>query len=180
MKIVYLIFALVLLVYMAWPAPGSITDFPPLPDSVKSTLEGDTIQVPNVSAYFSNHYRDYATSFYEEIYWKKTGLPFPPLRLNHPPEYAFDVIKKNTDSTYLEEFVYPLRGSVFINGFEPLEQNGQPKFEGAIKFELGEGNFDTKATLRYYPTPLWIRLLIWGGIIISLALIWKLGKNIFK
>ena len=56
LKIVLIVSSLLLLIYMLLPGADSITDFPALPDSIKSNLEGDTIQVPNVSAYFSNNY----------------------------------------------------------------------------------------------------------------------------
>lgn len=165
---------------MAWPAPNSIEEFPSLPDSDKSTLDGDTVQVPNVAAYFSNNYREFAVSYYKDYYQKLNRFPFPPIRLNHPPEYAFDAIKKHTDSTYLEELVYPLRGSLYVNGFEPFYQSGEPKYWGATKFEVGEKVLDTKTTIRFYPSPLGIRILTWLSIVLSVALLWILGKRIIK
>ena len=42
------------LVYLLVPGPSKIEDFPPLPTSTKSALEGDTIQNPNIAAYYSN------------------------------------------------------------------------------------------------------------------------------
>lgn len=178
MKILFIIFSLLLLIYLLWPGPSKIADFPALPDSSKSTLEGDTIQIPNVSAYFSDQFREFVTGFYLKYYQNLTHSPFPPLRLNHPPEYSWIAIKRHTDSTYIEELVYPLRDSIYINGFEPLYQDGLPRWWGAIKFEvLGEEYF-TKTTLRFYPSPIWARVLVWVGIIISISLIFKLGKKI--
>lgn len=165
---------------MIWPGPTKISDFKALPDSAKSTLEGDTIQIPNVSAYFSNNFRDFVTDFYLNNYWKNTFLPFPPIRINHPPEFSWNVIKKHTDSTYLEEFVYPLRGSLYVNGFEPFYEDGTEKYWGATKFQEESNIWLTKTTLRYYPSNFFVRLLVWFGITVSVLMLYRLGKRILK
>lgn len=178
MKRFFIIFSVLLLMYMLWPGPGKISDFPPLPESEKSTLEGDTIQIPNVSAYFSNNFRESATSFYRKNYQNSSHLPFPPLILNHPPEYSWITIKKHTDSTYLEEFVYPLRDSLYVNGLEPFYEDGSPKFWGATKFEIGENRWFTKVTLRFYPSTILVRIIIWLGITVAVFFLFRLGKKI--
>ena len=174
----FIIVATLFLVYLLLPGPSSIEDFPPLPNSAKSTLEGDTIQVPNVAAYFSNNYREFVVDFYRRDFLKKTWLPFLPLRLNHPPEYAYIAIKVETHSTYLEEYYYPLRDSLFVNGLEPFEKDGTPKYTGAIKFDNEDRISDTKVTLRYYPSSVWVRILVWLGICSSIILLWKMGKKV--
>ncbi len=163
---------------MVVPGPVSISNFKDLPASEKSKLEGDTIQIPNVAGYFSNNYRKFVTDYYLKDYQKKTWLPFPPLRLNHPPEYSWKVIKVNTDSTYLEEFVYPLRDSLYVNGFEPFYSDGSPKYWGAVKLETNKESWFTKTTLRYYPSGLTVRFLTWFGISLSIFMIYRLGKKI--
>lgn len=178
MKKIYILFSAMLLIYMLWPGPSKIDQFAALPSSEKSKLEGDTIQIPNVSAYFSNNFRDFAVPFYSGYYQNVTKFPFPPMQLNHPPEFSWTAIKKHTDSTYLVELVYPLRDSLYVNGFEPFYENGEPKYWGAIKFEEGKNIWFTKTTLRFYPSPIWAKLLTWFGITLSLFLIYRLGKNI--
>lgn len=178
MKKAFIVFSVLLLIYMLLPGPKKISDFKALPNSDKSTLEGDTIQIPNVSAYFSNNYRNFVSSFYLKIYQKKTFLPFPPLRLNHPPEYSWNVIKRHTDSTYLEELVYPLRDSVYVNGFEPFYEDGSPKFWGSTKLNEGAHLWYTKITLRFYPSNFLIRFLVWLGIISAILMVYKMGKKI--
>lgn len=177
MKRIFIVFSVILLVYMLWPGPSKISDFKPLPSSVKSTLEGDTIQIPNVAAYFSDNYRDFIVPFYLNNY-QNLSLPFLPLRLNHSPEFAWNVIKRHTDSTYLEELVYPLRDSLYINGFEPFYEDGTPKFWGSAKLNEGANLWYTKTTLRYYPSHAVTRILVWSGIIFSVYLLLKLGKKI--
>lgn len=171
------LFSILLLLYMIWPGPSSIKSFKPLPSSFKSQLEGDTVQIPNVSAYFSNNFRELAVPYYLSNYQNNTHLPFPPLRLNRPPEYSWIAIKKHTDSTYIEELVYPLRDSLYVNGYEPFYSDGTPKFWGSTKFTAGTQDYYTKTTLRFYPSKLIIRILVWLGIVSSIYFLMKLGKE---
>lgn len=177
-KYFFIFLAVVFLVYLLLPGPSSINDFPSLPSSAKSTLEGDTIQVSNVAGYFSDNYRIFATSFYSQAFKDKTLFPFLPIRINHPPEYAYTAIKVETHSTYLEEYYYPLRDSLFVNGLEPFYEDGTPKFTGAHNFN-DEGRVSkTKVTLRYYPSSILVRIIIWFGICAAIFLLWKMTKRI--
>lgn len=179
MKYLYWFFSATLLIYLFLPGPTSINDFPALPDSYKSTDAGDTWQIPNTVGYFSNNYRDFVIPFYMKEYSNMSWFPISPVRLNYPPEFAFTAIKVETASTYLEELVYPLKGSLFINGLEPFEQDRiTPRYDGAHKFELPGGQRDTKVTMRFYPSPLYVRFIIWIGINISCITLWKLGKKV--
>lgn len=180
MKIFYIIFCALLFVYMLWPGPTRISDFKPLPDSAKSTLSGDTVQIPNVSAYFSNLFRNFVVPFYLENYQQLYHFPFPPIELNHPPEYSWVVIKKPTDTTYLEELVYPLRNSLYINGFEIYRSDGTPVFYSVPALEESGRTWFTKVTLRFYTANILVRLVVWVEIIVSILLIYRLGKRIVK
>lgn len=160
------------------PGPTRINDFGYLPSSLKSTEPGDTIQVPNVTAYYSFNYRDFATKYYQKDYYRLTKLPFPPLRLNYPPEYAFLTIRDQTQSTYLEEYVYPLRDSLFLNGFEPFYEDGTPKFPRAVQFGVNGEHFNNKNTLRFYPSNYPVRLIVWMGVCLAIMRLYKTGKEI--
>ena len=179
MKKFYIGFCVLLLIYMIMPGPSKISDFQALPKSDKSTLAGDNIeQVSNVAAYFSNNYRKAATSFYSKNYKNQTWLPFSPLRINHPPEFSWNVIKKHTDGTYLEEFVYPMRDSLYVNGFEPFYEDKTPKYWGAGLFGQNGHSWETKVTLRFFPSTIFVRLLVWFGTVISILFLYRLGKRI--
>jgi hypothetical protein len=178
MRIIYIVFCVLLLIYMVLPGPTKVSDFSPLPAADKSTLSGDTVQVSNVDAYFSDHYRSFVIPFYFENYKKLSFLPFPPLRLNHPPEFSWNVIKRHTDSTYLEEFVYPLRDSLYVNGLEPFYEDGTPKFWGSYKLNEGKNLWYTKTTLRFSPSTLVARFIVWFGISLSMLFLFRLGKKI--
>src|SRR5687767_11303866 len=183
-KVAFGLLSLLLLVYMLWPGPQSIDDFAPLPNSLKSQDPGDTYQVPNVAGYFSDNYRDYVTRFFKEDFKIKNNLPIPPLKLNYPPEKAFTYIKDQTLSTYLEEYVYPLRGSLFVNGFEPVFEDGSSRFSGGAEFGvMVEGvrkQYKTKVVVRYYPAPVWSKVLVWLGINISVILLYRLIRGMKK
>ena len=172
--------SILLLIYLLWPYnPTSIEDFSPLPDSSRSTLSGDTVQVANLKAYFSNSYRNFVIPFYLNQFQQKSRFPFPPLRLNHPPEYAYQMIKDQTQSTYLEEFTYPLRNSIFINGLEPFDESTkQARYPAASYFEEDGKMYETKVTLRYYPSSVFSRFLVWLGVNVSAVLIWKVGRKV--
>ena len=79
------------------------------------------------------------------------------------------MIKKHTDSTYLEELAYPLRDSLYVNGFEPFYEDGTPKFWGSIKLNEGKNLWYTKTTLRYYPSKTVSKIIVWLGIISSIS-----------
>lgn len=179
-RVVFFILSFLLLVYLILPGPSSIDSFSGLPGSLKSIEPGDTVQVPQVAAYYSTLYRLDVMSFYLSQFKDLIAVPLPPLRLNFPPEYAYTAIKDQTRSTYLEEIVYPLRDSLFINGFEPFYQNGQPKYPGATDIVVDDVFFHSKATLRYYGSPVWIRIVVWVGINFSFVLLWKVSRKILN
>ena len=170
--------AIIFLLYLLAPGPRLIGDFNPLPVSFKSTYPGDTWQVENISAYYSDNYRDTAITFYGKLYSEQTFLPIKPIRLNYPPEFAYVAIKVQTQSTYLEELVYPMRDSLFVNGLEPFEKSGEPRYEGAFPFIEGNVEYLTKVTLRYYTSPVWARLVLWAGVVVSIYLLSKMTRRI--
>ena len=177
-KKLYLTFAVLLFIYMMWPGPASIKDFQDLPNSAKSTLSGDTWQIPDVAGYFSDNYRKYTTKYYFQKFQRVSHFPFPPVRINYPPEFAFTAIKKHTDSTYLEEFVYPLRDSIYVNGLEPFYEDGKPKFWGSSQFNQTGKSWYTKVTVRYYKSSILSKFVVWLGIIISIAGIYKMTRKV--
>lgn len=178
----FVILSLLLLFYMLYPTSVTIGDFPPLPNSVKSSLSGDTVQVPNLSAYFSNNYRGFVIPFYKTSFQDNAKMPFSPLQLNYPPEFAFMAIKDQTQSTYLEELTYPLRESLFINGLEPFDEvTKEKRYSAAKDLVADDGNaYQTKVTLRYYQATDITKFLVWVGINLSFVFIYKIGLQTKK
>ncbi len=139
-----LIFNLLSLIYLLTPTP-TLSD---LPFSVKSEEPGDTVQLKNVAAYYTNLSRTQVINFYQAQY---SGL-FR-IHLNHPPEKAKEIIRDTIQSYYLEEFILPYKESLYINGFE-WEKDVFTKPEKRIKNKLlYQGKeYQAKITIRTFPT----------------------------
>lgn len=171
------IFGLILVVgtfYLLLPTPK---DFPPLPNSIKSTEPGDTTQKPGVSAYYTDIPRQEVIDYYFKYFSRSSflGIPLITYKLNHPPERIREVLRETQQSTYVEEIVHPLRESVFVNGFE---WNNDPftSPKGRIQnILIVDGKtYQFKVTLFYQESKVWQRLLVFY---LSLFLIYLLIKS---
>ena len=184
LKVVTAIIFIFGLIYILSPGPASINDFPPPPDSLKSDEPGDTYQVPNIAAYFSDFDRAKITQFYKKAFQNLYffGL-LPPIKLNHPPEYARQVIRNEQVSTFLEEYVYPFRGSLFVNGYEPFVENEMKKnnhnFVGDHIHIQGR-YFNSKTTLRFYPADFFGRVVVYLGVWLAVFVLFEVGKRTFR
>lgn len=169
---IIIIFNFFAVLYLISPAPT----LPDLSNSTKSNLPGDTTQISNVSAYYTNMTRTEVMNFYKAYY---SG----PLRinLNHPPEKAKEIIVDTIQSYYLEEFVLPFKESLYINGFE-WENDVFTKPENRSKNKLiyQDKEYKAKITIRRFPTTVPKRLITFFatefGIIITLFVF----KSFFK
>ncbi|TSC64005.1 MAG: Uncharacterized protein G01um101493_269, partial [Microgenomates group bacterium Gr01-1014_93] len=109
------------------------------------------------------------------------GIFLPPIMLNHPPEKAKIYIRDELFVTFLEEYTYPLKGSVFIAGYEPYIENEMNKVS---HFFLGDnihinGNFYvSKTTLRLYPANPIFQLLVYIGVWFSSICLYKLWRKV--
>mgnify|MGYP001608287733 CR=1 FL=1 len=173
------------LIYILSPGPIGISDFTPIPNSLKSDEPGDTVQVPNISAYFSNLDRAGITKFYKDDYRKKFIFGWiPPETLNYSPINALQYIReRQEESTFLEEYVYPLRGSIFVNGYEPSVDKEIKKFTKPVSggpMEVHGQYFTSKTTLRFYPAPWHVSLISYIGIWVMSLSLFKISKEAFK
>ncbi len=169
--ILFSLFNLVSLIYLVSPTP----QLPDLPYSIRSDEPGDTIQLKNVTAYYTNLSRTQVINFYKANYSGPITI-----HLNHPPERAKEIIRDTTQSYYLEEFHLPYKESLFINGFE-WEKDVFTKPEKRIKNKLlfkGK-EYSAKITLKIFPTSIWQRLVSFyfsESIIVAAIFIYK--KNV--
>ncbi|RLC33352.1 hypothetical protein DRH14_05015 [Candidatus Shapirobacteria bacterium] len=148
------IFNLVAITYLLWPIPP----IPNLPNSIKSTEPGDTIQIPRVKAFYSNQDRQTIIDFYVQNYRKKHPLA---IKINHPPEKAKQIIKDTIQTYYLEEIIFPFKQSLFINGFDwQKDVFTKPEKREANKLIVNNQVFSNKLTLRYFPSSPISRLII--------------------
>lgn len=165
--------------YLSLPAPK---DFPPLPNSVKSVEPGDTEQIANVSAYYTDMSREEVVNFYYDYFSKSPffNIPLPTYRLNHPPERIREVLRETQQSTFVEEIVHPLRESVFVNGFE---WNNDPftEPEGRAKNILivNGKTYQFKVTLFYQESQAWQRLLVFYSVLVLSFLVCRAYGEIY-
>lgn len=141
---ILIVFNLLAVWYLISPIPV----IPDLASSAKSDLPGDTVQLKNVSGYFTNLSRADVIGFYLAHF---TGLFRT--HLNHPPERAKDVILDTIQSSYLEEFVLPFKESIFINGYE--WQNDPftlPAKRAANRIIYKNIDYSAKITVKTFPT----------------------------
>ena len=148
---IFVLFNIFTILYLISPTPT----LPDLVNSVKSNLPGDTTQISNVSAYYTNMSRTEVMNFYKAYY----SSPFR-IILNHPPEKAQDIIVKTIQSYYLQEIVLPFKESLYINGFE-WENDVFTKAENRSTNKLIYDNkeYQSKITIRRFPTSVPKRLI---------------------
>lgn len=178
-KVFFIIIFILGTVYLVLPAPK---DFPDLPDSIKSIEPGDTTQIANVSAYYTDIPRKEVVDFYTR-YFSKSPFRLIPLlnyRLNQPPERIREVLRSTQQSTYVEEVIHPFRESVFINGFE-WDNDPFTKPERRIKniLKVDGKVYQFKITLFYQESMLWQRLLVFYLSILAIYLLFKAYQGIW-
>jgi hypothetical protein len=149
---------------------------PDLPSSAKSDLPGDTVQISNVTAYFTNMTRTEVMNFYKAYY---SGL-FR-INLNHPPERSQDIFVDTMQSYYLEEFILPFKESLYINGYE-WENDVFTKVESRSKNKLIYNDIEYKAkiTIRRFPTSIPSRLIAFFTTEIGIIVTLLVFKSFFR
>lgn len=151
-KIFYILFSLTLLFYVALPNFG----FPKPPsDSVQSSEPADT-ETPLRRAYFTNLSRADVLNWYENQFKESRflNIPMPTFLLNYPPEESQAIIRDQTRSTFLEEVVNPFRETMFINGYEPKENDDENRII------INGVHWRQKIIVRYIPTNVAIRSVV--------------------
>jgi hypothetical protein len=178
LKILKVLFLAVSFVYLVLPLP----ELPPLPDSHKSTEPGDTVEIPGVSAYYTDVSRQEVLTFYRQAFSRSSflQLPLPVIVLNHRPEYGKQAIRDTTETTFLYELVHPFRDSLYINGFDPAEDPKLKKAKDPTKiFKIKDRYYDRKIILRVMNTNIMVRLVIFFiGLFLGKVIISQLGKTL--
>jgi len=154
---VYSGICLLLLVYLLLPSPSMPGS---LPDSVKSNEPGD-MEDPMRIAFYTDMNRQEVVAYYLGEF----GNGLPALRLrDYPPEEAQTLIRDQTQSTFLEELVHPMRESLFINGYEPSETKNPLVVNNKV--------WKQKITIKFVQSSALLRLLVGvSGLVILYLLI---------
>lgn len=157
-KAVFVCFGILLLVYLAWPAPS----FPnTLWDFVSSNEPADK-ETPMRRGYYTNLTREQLMDHYTKQFgWGE--------RLNYPPEDAQTLIRDQTHATFLEEITHPMRESIYIAGNELSKDEGVYEVDGQV--------FKQKVIVKYVGSNIFVRLLIG---VATLGLIWLVGAECVK
>lgn len=164
MKRSYLFIGVIFLlgiIYLILPSPR----YPDLTGGARSDEPGDTWQNPDQKGFYSNEDREYVLGdIQKQFSLKLDGFVIPSYRLNYRPEEAYELVRDQLDSYYLEEIVYPLRESMFVNGWEPKKT---PRFahlpaKSIPDISLHGIAYNAKITLRPVTSPVWARLLVWA------------------
>lgn len=151
---------LVGLIYLVLPSPS----YPDLRDAGRSDEPGDTWQHPDQKGFYTNLDRTQVlTDLQNKFSIKLNSLNVPSYRLNYRPEEAFDYVRDQLQSYYLEEIVYPLRESLYVNGWEPKKS---PQYAGLPAKSIPDISlhgvpYSAKITLRPVSSPVWARILVW-------------------
>ena len=166
-------------IYLLLPSPDN---FPDLPGAVRSTEPGDTVQIENVSAYYTDMPRKEAVDFYFNYFSRSPFLNIPLItyKLNHPPERIREVLRDTQQSTYVEEIVHPFRESFFVNGFEWNNDPFTPaKSREQNIFVVDGKTYQFKVTIFYQKSVVWIRLIIFYlATVLGCLLVKEFGKFI--
>lgn len=117
-------------------------------------------------AYFTNLTRQEVVSYYQSQFRLSIfGFEVPSLGLNYPPEDAQTLIRDQTRSSFLEELVYPLRESFYINGFKPTLDKDEIWYKGV--------HYEQKITVRFVPGNRLLSLFIVIGALVSMWIVFK-------
>jgi len=170
--IILVIINAVFLTYLLIPTPT----LKPLIGSIKSQEPGDTVQMKNVSAYYTNLSRTEVINFYKSSYVGPILI-----HLNHPPELSKTIFRDTMQSYYLEEFSLPFKESLYINGYEwenDVFTNPEKRIKNKLSYEGKE--FRSKITLKIIPTSLPVRLFAFFITEIALITVFFIYQKFFK
>ncbi len=140
-----------------------IKSLPTLSSGGLSDEEGDTWQNPAQRGYYSNMSReDVLNEVQKNTQISFLGLTIPNYRLNYRPEEAGSLVRDQLKSNYLEEIVYPLRSSVFVNGWEPKKAPIRDN-KAILNTDLSLKGipYEAKITFRPVNSSFPHRLLVW-------------------
>lgn len=172
-RIIFIFFIYVIgLIYLILPTP----EFPTLKQSWRSTEEGDTWQNPNQKGFYTNLKRTEVIDLIKHQFSHQIlDFKFFGLNLNYPPEDAHTLVRDQLKSNYLEEIVFPLRESIFINGWEPENDPRMINIPESKRSDLYANNQKYQAKITIFPiySNIWHRIIIWTLIIPTAFLVFR-------
>lgn len=147
--------------YLLLPSPA----FPGVPPGALQSFEPADTESVYRRSYFTNLTREEIMAFYAQQFFVPGQF-----RLNHPPEEAYELVRDQTRSSFLEELVHPGREALFVNGFVPKKASEQINRNGV--------SYINKVTVRYVPSSRVTRLTVLGLGVIAGYLILKVQFHV--
>lgn len=141
-----------------------IKPLPVLSSGGLSDEEGDTWQNPDQRGYYTNMTRQQVLDEVQKnTQIQLWGITIPNYRLNYRPEEAGEMVRDQLKSNYLEEIIYPLRSSIYVNGWEP---KNSPFYANKPTKEIPDISlhgvpYEAKVTLKPLNSDFSSRLLVW-------------------
>lgn len=153
----YILFSLTILFYVSLPN----YDFPkPVPGAVQSNEPAD-MEDSLRRAYFTDYTRAEVLEWYKSQFDYSNPsrllnfkIKLPTYLLNYPPEESQSIIRDQTRSTFLQEIVHPFRETVFINGFEPKENDDKNRIV------IDGVHYRQKIIVKYIPSSFTLRFFV--------------------
>ncbi|NOY15044.1 MAG: hypothetical protein GXP43_02395 [bacterium] len=133
----------------------------------KSQESGDTGQIKNIiAAYYTNQPRqkilDQAYQSFNHTYlFGQIKIPLLTYVLEHPPEYARQVIIDTHRSWHFKEFVHWQRESLFVSFWEPAKRNQSLNLSGFDYILVNQQKWKSKVTFYYIRSNPLILQVIW-------------------
>lgn len=165
--------------YLVLPTPHT----PNLSSAVRSDEAGDTWQHPDQKGFYTNMTRgEVLEEMQNKFALTLNGFTIPSYRLNYRPEESFQFVRDQVSSNYLEEIVYPMKDSLFVNGYEPknapVNRNIDPAYLPGILYK--NTYYLSKVTLRPVTSSIPSRILIWTLIFPAAYLVVKSLEKTIK
>ena len=123
-----------------------------------------------MTSYYTNNRRNIVTDQYKKEFQSIYCANFDalnlfcflkPLKINHSPTLAATFFTAKQKSTYLEEYFYPLRGSIVANGYEPYDLRGMPFNKSSTPLLFNGRQYPAEISVRYNTSNIFSRVLIY-------------------
>lgn len=148
----YLALSILVIFYVSLPN----FEFPaPIPNSLQSTEPAD-MESPLRRAYFTDYTRQEVLDWYGAQFNRSSfmNLKLPTYLMNYPPEESGSIIRDQTRSTFLQEYVHPFRETMYINGYEPAPSDDENRIV------INGVHYRQKIIVKFVPTNTLLRLVI--------------------
>jgi hypothetical protein len=181
MKYLFLFLFLLGLWYIVLPVPHLTRDF----ISSQNAVIGKSSEVKYI--FYTNQWRSSVTEYYQKKFREShcqgnsvlnLFCYINPIILNYSPLLATTLIDSKQQSTYLEEYIYPLKDSIIVNGYEPYDQNGKQFDKSSQPLVFNGKQYHAQVTVRYYSSSFVSRIFIYLFICLSIYFEIRLFKKL--